>query len=303
MNYKQRKIMMKLMPHIVILCIILMMSSCRFSEECNYTGNVQIVMDWESLWGDIEKPDTLNTFFYRGERASAQRMLLGDTIYENIPSGETNMIVINQPVGTEYVGLEYLPEAEIHLPTYFEGNIRAVNECPMICAFNGNMTVPIEGVVKQVVTPLPIIKQMIFVVHIVKEGVTGNVTSCQASLSGISTGYSLNKQEAVRSKATVFFPLSRYEDPEDNEVYKHHFFVLGVNPAKLGEDIIEKKLSVTVTLDDGEVKSEELDLTAELDHFTSNIFKCEVMVKITSVSTSVEIASWKQGAWGQIVIQ
>ena len=43
---------------------------------------------------------------------------------------------------------------------------------------------------------------------------------------------------------------------EEEEDYKHSFFVLGVNPAKDGEEDIAKKLSVTVTLDDGEVKSE-----------------------------------------------
>ena len=90
---------------------------------------------------------------------------------------------------------------------------------------------------------------------------------------------------------------------EEEEDYKHSFFVLGVNPAKDGEEDIAKKLSVTVTLDDGEVKSEDVDITAELDRFTSNVFKCEVTVKITSVSTNVEIASWEQGTWDQIVIQ
>lgn len=303
MNYKQLIIMKKLISHIAILCILMMMSGCRFSEDCNYTGNVHIMMDWESLWGDIKKPDTLTALFYRGDKVSAQRMLLGDTIYENIPSGESHLIAINQPGSTDFVRLDFLPEAEIHLPTYFEGNIRAVNECPMICTFNGNLTIPIEGTVQQTVSPLPIIKQMVFIVHIVKEGVTGNVTSCQASLSGIPTGYSLNKQEAIRSKATVFFSLEPYANPEGKEEFRHHFFVLGVNPTKVGEDIIGKKLSVTVTLDDGEVKSEEVDITTELDRFTSNIFKCEVTVKITSVSTNIEIASWKQGTWDQIVIQ
>lgn len=303
MNYKLQIIMIRLVPHIATLCILLMMSGCRFSEECNYTGNVQIMMDWESLWGDIKKPDTLTALFYRDDRLSAQRTLLGDTVYENIPSGKTDLLVINQPKGTESSGIEVYSGAELHLPTYFEGNIRAVNECPMVCAFNGNLTVPIEELVQQTVTPLPIIKQMVFTVHVVKEGITGNVISCHASLSGIPTGYSLSRQEAIRSKATVFFPLSPATSPEGDEEYRHHFFVLGVNPARTGEEPIEKKLAVTVTLDDGEVKSEEVDITAELDHFTENVFKCDVTVKITALSANVEIASWGQGKWDQIVIE
>lgn len=294
--------MNKLIQHIAILCIVMSMSSCRFSEECNYTGNVELIMDWESMWGDLLKPDSLTTLFYHNDRLSALRTLLGDTVYESIPSGETEMIIYNRAKGTESIGLDIYQNGELHLPTYFEGNIRAVNECPMICAFNTHLLVPIEDVVQQTVTPLPVVKQMVFIVHVVKDGVTGNVQECRASVSGIATGYSLSRQEAIRSKATVFFPLKR-DMKEEEEDYKHSFFVLGVNPAKDGEEDIAKKLSVTVTLDDGEVKSEDVDITAELDRFTSNVFKCEVTVKITAVSTNVEIASWEQGTWDQIVIQ
>lgn len=281
--------------------MVSIMSGCRFSEECNYTGSVQLTMDWESLWGDIRKPDSLAVMFYRSDKPSAERKLLGDTIYENIPSGETDMVLFNRPAGTGCSGVETLTGLEIYLPTFFEGNVRAVKESPMICAFNSHLTVPIEDMVQQTVTPLPIVKQMFFIVHVVKEGVTGNVTSCLASLSGIPTVYSLSRREAVRSKATVFFPLEKHAGEDDE--YRHHFYVLGVNPTEAGEEPIAKKLSVTVTLDDGEVKSEEIDLTSELDAFTTNIFKCEVTLRITAVSTKVEISSWEQGIWGQIIIQ
>ena len=294
--------MNKLIQYIAILCIVMSKSSCRCSEECNYTGNVELIMDWESMWGDLLKPDSLTTLFYHNDRLSALRTLLGDTVYESIPSGEMEMIIYNRAKGTESIGLDIFQNGELHLPTYFEGNIRAVNECPMICAFNTHLLVPIEDVVQQTVTPLPVVKQMVFIVHVVKDGVTGIVQKCRASVSGIATGYSLSRQEPIRSKATVFFPLER-DMKEEEEDYKHSFFVLGVNPAKDGEEDIAKKLSVTVTLDDGEVKSEDVDITAELDRFTSNVFKCEVTVKITAVSTNVEIASWEQGTWDQIVIQ
>lgn len=294
--------MNKQIQYMTIMCIVFAMSSCRFSEECYYTGNVQLTMDWESMWGDLLKPDSLTALFYHNDKLTASKTLLGDTIYEKIAAGETEMIIYNQAKGTKSSGLDMYPDGELHLPTYFEGNTRAVNECPMICAYNSHLLVPIEDVVQETVSPLPIVKQMVFVVHIVKEGVTGDVASCKASLSGIATGYSLNRREEIRSKATVFFPLERNNN-EEQEEYEHSFFVLGVNPSQDGVESISKKLSVTVTLDDGEVRSEDVDITAELDHFTSNIFRCDVTVKITAVSTSVEIASWEQGVWNQIVIQ
>ena len=74
--------MNKLIQYIAILCIVMSMSSCRFSEECNYTGNVELIMDWESMWGDLLKPDSLTTLFYHNDRLSALRTLLGDTVYE-----------------------------------------------------------------------------------------------------------------------------------------------------------------------------------------------------------------------------
>lgn len=294
--------MNKQIQYMTIMCIVFAMSSCRFSEECYYTGNVQLTMDWESMWGDLLKPDSLTALFYHNDKLTASKTLLGDTIYEKIASGETEMIIYNQAKGTSSTGLDMYPNGELHLPTYFEGNTRAVHECPLICAYNSHLLVPIEDVVQETVSPLPIVKQLVFVVHIVKEGVTGDVASCKASLSGIATGYSLNRREEIRSKATVFFPLERNKN-EEQEEYEHSFFVLGVNPSQDGVESISKKLSVTVTLDDGEVRSEDVDITAELDHFTSNIFRCDVTVKITAVSTSVEIASWEQGVWNQIVIQ
>ena len=297
--------MMKLIRYIMIVGLVLLYSSCRFSEDCNYTGNVQLTMDWESLWGNIQKPESMSVLFYRSDKLSAQRTLLGDTIYENIPSGETDMVIINRPSGTDLIGSESYNSLEISLPTYFEGNIRAISECPMICSFSSHLTVPIEETVQQTVTPLPIIKQIFFVVHVVKEGITGNVTACRASLSGIPTAYSLSNQQALRNKATVFFPLekSETEDETAGEKFQHDFYVLGVNPSIAGQESIPKKLTITVLLDVGEIKSDEVDLSAELDAFDQNIFRCEVTVTITAVSTNVEISSWEQGIWGQITIQ
>lgn len=135
----------------MIVGLVLLYSSCRFSEDCNYTGNVQLTMDWESLWGNIQKPESMSVLFYRSDKLSAQRTLLGDTIYENIPSGETDMVIINRPSGTDLIGSESYNSLEISLPTYFEGNIRAISECPMICSFSSHLTVPIEETVQQTV--------------------------------------------------------------------------------------------------------------------------------------------------------
>ena len=101
MNYNiRRTIMIKIKSYTAFLFILLTMSSCQFSEDCYYVGNVQLIMDWESMWGNLLKPDSLTALFYRNGNLNTKNVLLGDTIYENIPSGETEMIIYNQAEGT-----------------------------------------------------------------------------------------------------------------------------------------------------------------------------------------------------------
>lgn len=296
--------MIKLKLYTAFLFVLFIMGSCRFSEECNYTGSVELSLDWESLWGNLQKPDSLTVLFYKDGRSPVRKDLYGhttDTIYNNIPSGNTNLIIFNKPDGVQSYTLSQLHNAELRLPTYFEGNIRAVEECPMICEINNDIVVPIEGMVQQAISPLPIVKQLSFVVNVIREGVTGELATCNASLTGIPTGYSLSSGEPTDTKATVFFSLSK--DEGDSNSFSHSFFVLGVNPDRPDQESIPKKLSVSIVLDDGEAKDAEFDLTGLLNEFTSNIFKCEVSVKITALSTEVTIVKWEQGTWGQVTIQ
>lgn len=287
----------KFLPLVMLLALTL--GSCKFSEECDYTGSVELVMDWDSLWGDLQKPESLQALFYRNGESPIQKELLGDTVYNDIPSGDTELITYNHPANVQGKGFEILNNTELHLPTYFIGNVRAVNECPMLCSVTNFFTTPIDGTVRQPVAPLPIVKQLSFTVNVIKEGVTGEVVDCNASLSGVATGYSLGKKEPIRSKATVFFPLKRGKD----DSFSHNFFVLGVNPDARNVESIPKKLTVAIALNDGETKSAELDLTDQLNEFTSNIFKCAVYIRISALTTDIGITSWEEGAWDHIVIQ
>lgn len=284
---------------LAILCI-LTVTSCQFSEECNYTGSVEVTMDWDSLWGNLQKPDSLTALFYREGEFPVKKGLVGDTTYLGIPAGDTDLLTFNLPSNIEFRESGSSRDTELHLPTYFEGNTRAVGECPMICSASGTFLVPIDATVKQLVAPLPIVKQLIFIVNVVKlGGDMGELSTANASLSGISTGYSLYRREPIRTKATIFFPLERGE----KDTFTHCFFVLGVNPNTPNQEPIPNKLTVTVLLDDGESKAVDIDLTKQLDQFTSNIFKCEIDIEISALSVGISITDWEQGTWGQITIQ
>lgn len=284
---------------IALLCIALSTSSCRFSEECYYTGSVDIMMDWDALWGNIIKPDTLTVLFYKANQPPVKKELTGDTIFSNIPAGQTELIIFNQPGDIKCKSIESLNNAELQLSTYFEGNTRATKECPLICTFSNSLMVPIDKVVQQQVSPMPIVKELDFTVNVTRNGVMGNLESCNATLSGIATRYSLQAKEPIRSKATVYFSLEKGVE----DVFKHRFYVLGVNPDNETDDKIEKKLSVTVILDDGETKSVDVDLSEQLNQFTSNVFKCTIDITISSLSADVNISNWEQGIWDEITIQ
>lgn len=284
---------------IALLCIALSTSSCRFSEECYYTGSVDIMMDWDALWGNIIKPDTLTVLFYKDNQPPVKKQLVGDTIYSNIPAGPTELFLFNQPNDIRCKSIESLNNAELQLSTYFEGNIRAAKECPMICTFPSSLLVPIDKVVQQQVSPMPIVKELDFTVNVIRNGVMGNLKSCNATLSGIATRYSLQLKETIRSKATVYFSLEKGNE----DVFKHNFYVLGVNPDNENDEKIEKVLSVTVVLDDGETRSIDVNLSEQLNQFSSNVFKCTIDITISSLSTDVNIKNWEQGVWDQIIIQ
>lgn len=105
----------------LVMLSVLLVTSCRFSEECNYTGSVEITSDWESLWGNLQKPDSLIALFYRDGDIPIKKRLFGsstDTLYTGIPSGNTDMVVYNQPDGVQSRDLKYCPvQSYVYLHT------------------------------------------------------------------------------------------------------------------------------------------------------------------------------------------
>ena len=67
--------MIKLKSYTAFFFIILTMASCQFSENCDYTGDVQLTMDWESLWGNLQKPDSLQVLFYKNSKSPLRKDL------------------------------------------------------------------------------------------------------------------------------------------------------------------------------------------------------------------------------------
>lgn len=277
---------------IVSLTLVLVLTGCQFSEDCRYTGNVLVLADWDNLWDTLEKPESLEVFFYG--KSLDPKAFFGDTLYSGISSGNSNILIYNPHEDIIIKGKETLATAEIHLPTYFNGNTRAVKESPLICTSYEQALIPIEDVVTVRTSPRPIVKQMDFTINIVSQGQIGEILSCDAMLSGMTTGYSLmTNQPHSNNRASVFFPLQKI----DSAQFRHDFFVLGVAPSA------QNILTITVKLSDGEVKTSAIDLSTELNSFTDDIFSCCIDVNITAASIEVTISQWEQGIFGQLIIQ
>lgn len=272
------------------------LSSCSFSDTCGYTGNINILMDYEEYWKGMEKPDEYKIVF-KTKSSTDNEKLLGDTTYTDMPSVNTDILVYNKPQGVEFTD----NDREVHLPTHFDGNVRYTEEAPMITVYHGNTTVPIEETVRHIVSPKPIVKEIDLTIHVEKDGDVDEVVGISSYLSGINTAYDLHKNEPIHSKGTVKIGLSRVQGISQ-EQYRHKFYVFGVNTPKEGVEHVAKKLLISVKFKDGSVKTKEIDISEQLDLLNTDRFKCEVRVRITALSVDLTLIRWGQGSWGNAVL-
>lgn len=270
------------------------LAGCDFTEDCHYTGSVGVRMDWSGLASGLPRPDTLSAFFYHPDYYPEEHVLAGDTAYGGITAGETTLFLLNLPQGVEMKRTAGLSDAVLELPTRFEGNLRVVDGCPLICSFRDEFMTPVEDTIYRTAVPRPLTGQIILKAHILREGVTAEVDTCTASLSGISTVYALAGGEASRNDASVCFPLAR---EGDTDTFMKSFFVLGVS----GDN--PNRFAVTVRLEDGETRHAEIDLSEQLAGFKSGVFEAEMTITLTALGMEISIGSWNQGEYGDIIIQ
>lgn len=281
----------------------LIMSGCvqfSFEDDCTYSGNLQLRLEWDEFWGKLAHPSSLQGIFYLPSASPRVESISGDALIKDLPSGSISMLFYNRLPGVDYRDLEVREKGEIYLPTRFEGNIRYVDSAPLLCSYAGDVTIPIDATVHKIINPKPLGQQIIFSVYLTKDD-AAMVRQLDADLSGVSTGYSLAKNEAIRSKANIRFPLK--EVNTQPLLYSNQVHVLGVNPPRPGEEPIAKKLALRLMLESGQEMATELDLTGQLDRFTGRVCHCTLALRIVSTSLFVEISGWEEGDWKDGSIQ
>lgn len=293
-----KHILIKYPPAFLLLVSVLSLFSCHaFTEDCHYMGGVAVRMDWSDL-GPVPRPDSLVALFYHPGYGPEIRTLRGDTVYDSITAGETTMLLLNVPPGLELHTGDSPGESTLTLPTRFEGSLRVSDGCPPVCVWRDGFMVPVEDIIHRTAVPRPLTKLIILKAYIVREGVTADVDTCLASLSGISTVYNLGTGEASQNDATVRVQLRQAaQEEEHTDTFTGSFHVPGVK----GEN--PNRFSVYLVLEDGETRRAELDLTRELSTFTEDIFTASIRITITALGMDISVGSWSQGSSGEIIIQ
>lgn len=291
---------MKMRRIFFLLFFPLFFSSCSFyfTENCDYRGNLKVSLDWDGLWTKVQHPECLRAIIYKENHSVYDGKIHGDTILRDIPAGRVRALFFNPP---EDKSFPYFTESEFFLQTFFDGNVRVIEPCPMICSWQRQIEIPIHGTVSEIVSPIPLVKQINFILNIRRNDVSGTVDHIKGYLSGIPTGYSLSRNEPIRSKGTVVFAPKR-DNKSSKERYIESFYVLGTNPPHPEKEDIKKKASFFIKLSDGEIQELEIDVSEQLNHFSANIFLCEVTIDITTAVPSIEITSWKEGVWDEFTL-
>ena len=291
--------MMKNTQLLLLICLILLSSSCDFSEECHYKGDVQVCFDWKKLVDGDAVSQRMETFFY-GEGNTPQSFILSkDTLLTGIAAGQQQVVTLNHPLQVTFAGTDRFETFQLCLPTFMENGSLHTTEAPMIYMDQQQIKVEPYDTVSCRLVPQPVIQQVNFEFEVIREVVIAAPQKLDAELSGVSTVYLVSRMEAARSSAILGF----YTQKESENEFKKSIRVLGLNPSVSGLETIPKILSVSLTLEDGHLYNSEIDLTSKFDNFQTGVLTCRIEIHITNQGMSMQIADWKTLDWGDIHIQ
>jgi hypothetical protein len=291
--------MIKKTQLLLLITLTLLTSSCDFSEECHYKGDVQLFFDWKKLVDGDAVPQRMETFFY-GEGTIPQSFILSkDTLLTGIAAGQQQVVTLNHPSQVTFTGTENFETLQLCLPTFMEKRSLHTTEAPMIYMDQQQIKVEPYDTVSCHLVPQPIIQQVNFEFEVIRDIAVAAPQKLDAELSGVSTAYLISRMEAVRSSAILGFSTQKESENE----FKKSIRVLGLNPSVSGLEAIPKILSVSLTLEDGHLYSSEIDLTNKFENFQTGVLTCRIEIHITNQGMSMQIADWKTLDWGDIHIQ
>lgn len=281
----------------VISCLLL--ASCSlidFSEDCTYTGSVEVKFDWSNLLEGDKVPGSMDTRFYGQSISHFGYLLSGDTLLSGIPAAGYQVTAFNRAESLEYTGLENIETTKAQLPvTEKKGKLYTV-QAPLFYAAKTDIQVLADQTGECLLYPKSCIRQVFMNFILIKEGFDTDVESISGELGGVATGYSFSKNEAIRSSAILAFTSRKINDNN----YLAELRVFGMNPDEEGLTEIAKDLELSVSMTDKRIFSENFSLTEIFKDFRSASMYLTLEIRLTAMGMKVSITDWYTVDQGKI---
>lgn len=273
----------------VISCMLL--ASCSlidFSEDCTYTGNVEVKFDWTNLLEGDKVPQLMDTRFYANSLSHLGYLLSGDTLLREVAAGRYEVTAYNNTEGLEYTGLENIETAKAQLPvTEKEGKLYTL-QAPLLYAAKTDIQVLADQTNSCILYPKSCIRQIFINFILIREGFDSDVENISGELSGVATGYSFYQKEAIRSSAILPFKSKKITDNN----FLAELRVFGVNPNEEGFAEIPKDLKLSVSMADKRIFSEHFSLTEIFKDFRSASMYLTLEIRLTAIGMKISITDW-----------
>ncbi len=274
----------------MLLCGLLLLHSCSmidFSEDCTYTGDVEVRFDWSNLPEGDKQPEWMDTRFYGQSTPLLNYKLSGDTLLTGIPAERFEVTAFNPIKGLDYTGFENIQTAKVQLPVSEKDGKLYTVQAPLLYAAKTDIQVqPYTSTLCELI-PKSCIHQVFVNFIIINDGFS-EVESISGELSGVATGYSFAEMEAIRSSAILPFTSRKITDNN----YLGELRVFGMNPNEEGFAEIPKDLKLSVCMEDKRIFSESFSLTEVFKDFRSASMYLTLEIRLTAMGMKISITDW-----------
>lgn len=271
---------------LVIAGFICLCSCSEFSENCHYTGVVDLSIDKANINSDTKN---MKALFYCDGNPALNFTVHGDTVLSSINAGKNNVLLINDISEVSFENLNSKESAQFSLNTFTKGEKVYVTSAPLIFTDKKDVNVLAFDTVKLRLKPISTEKKINFNFKINGDA---NVSALSAELSGVQTKFSLSSMTPLTSEAILPFDgIKREENSFSKSIY-----TLGLNQ-KTG---VKKVLTINLNLSDQINISQNIDLTNQLDNSEGAVIDCTIIITITNSKLNTIIQDWTTHDWGTV---
>lgn len=306
------------------LITLITVTSCDFTEECQYESRLNIHNNWLNY---REVPATNHAIAYdlSGKSRGPVEIRPGangkaDSVSCTLPFGSYQVLTFtdaqfSQRTKIDTGSLDSPESACVYVETepvdIQDGRVLLNPQFPgyFYTSYNTgdlNLRVPVTcSAIQQQHT-----RFVRFLYNVVYEsGSQPAVRSITTELTGIATRMLLKNGEGVPQSAVTAYARPEYTKVEDvlsgaeKSYFVNQVSALNFLPKTANNAATNNTIKVNAFLDDITVRSASLDLTDYFDTFTNNYATVKIDVVIEKNGLHLELAAWELGVWKEFVIK